>query len=208
MGLVAYHASNSPTRGSRFSGSHPGSGSEEMHRPKRSLVSSITSSSRRVWSSHVPSHQVAIFNCGNCLVRGERHRLHLRPGRQCRVPRAEPTRLLHSRRLTGAWHRNDLARRLDEMGYVQTPTEVNGLPSFELAGCLPAILEAFSTRRRDILPHIAEKGRARARRPRGGPRKPRRRSFVPSGRASARPSHWREANGDQCSFGDTGYRQL
>ncbi len=70
----------------------------------------------------------------------------------------EPTLLRRRRRLIGAWYRNELARRLVEMGYVLVPTEIGGLPSFELAGYGPAILEAFSTRRRDILAHMAEKG--------------------------------------------------
>ena len=70
----------------------------------------------------------------------------------------EPTQLQRNRRLIGAWYRNDLAGRLDAMGYVLTPTEVGGLPSFELAGYSPAMLEAFSTRRRDILSYMAEKG--------------------------------------------------
>ena len=70
----------------------------------------------------------------------------------------EPTQLQRNRRLIGAWYRNDLARRLDAMGYVLTPTEVGGLPSFELAGYSPAMLGAFSTRRRDILSYMAEKG--------------------------------------------------
>ena len=70
----------------------------------------------------------------------------------------EPTQLQRNRRLIGAWYRNDLARRLDAMGYVLTPTEVGGLPSFELAGYSSAMLEAFSTRRRDILSYMAEKG--------------------------------------------------
>ena len=46
----------------------------------------------------------------------------------------EPTQLQRNRRLIGAWYRNDLARRLGEMGYVLVPTQVGGLPSFELAG--------------------------------------------------------------------------
>ena len=70
----------------------------------------------------------------------------------------EPTALQRNRRLIGAWYRNDLARRLDEMGYVLVSTEVGGLPSFELAGYSPAMLAAFSTRRRDILSYMAEKG--------------------------------------------------
>ena len=70
----------------------------------------------------------------------------------------EPTLLQRNRRLIGAWYRNDLARRLGEMGYVLVPTQVGGLPSFELAGYSPAMLEAFSTRRRDILDYMADKG--------------------------------------------------
>ena len=70
----------------------------------------------------------------------------------------EPTLLQRNRRLIGAWYRNDLARRLGEMGYVLVPTQVGGLPSFELAGYSPALLEAFSTRRRDILDYMADKG--------------------------------------------------
>ena len=76
----------------------------------------------------------------------------------------EPTLLQRNRRLIGAWYRNDLARRLGEMGYVLVPTQVGGLPSFELAGYSPAMLEAFSTRRRDILSYMAEKGWDYARR--------------------------------------------
>ena len=70
----------------------------------------------------------------------------------------EPTLLRRNRRLIGAWYRNDLARRLGEMGYVLVPTVVGGLPSFELAGYSPAMLEAFSTRRRDILDYMADRG--------------------------------------------------
>ncbi|MDE0390686.1 MAG: relaxase domain-containing protein [Rhodospirillales bacterium] len=70
----------------------------------------------------------------------------------------EPTQLQRNRRLIGAWYRNDLARRLGELGYVLVPTQVGGLPSFELAGYSPAMLEAFSTRRRDILDYMADKG--------------------------------------------------
>ena len=70
----------------------------------------------------------------------------------------EPTQLQRNRRLIGAWYRNDLARRLGKLGYVLVPTQVGGLPSFELAGYSPAMLEAFSTRRRDILDYMADKG--------------------------------------------------
>jgi len=71
----------------------------------------------------------------------------------------EPTLLRRNRRVFGAWYRNDLARRLRGLGYELTPTTVGGLPSFEISGWSQEWLEAFSTRRRDILQHMAEQGR-------------------------------------------------
>ena len=70
----------------------------------------------------------------------------------------EPTLLKRNRRLIGAWYRNELARRLRERGHVLTPTTVGGLPGFELAGYSQAFLEAFSTRRQDILRHMEAEG--------------------------------------------------
>ena len=70
----------------------------------------------------------------------------------------EPTLLRRNRRVFGAWYRNDLAKRLRELGYELTPTTVGGLPSFEIAGWSREWLEAFSTRRRDILRHMADEG--------------------------------------------------
>ena len=70
----------------------------------------------------------------------------------------EPTLLIRNRRLIGAWYRNTLARILGEEGYNLVPTSIGGLPGFELAGYSQAHLDAFSTRRQDILRYMAEKG--------------------------------------------------
>ena len=70
----------------------------------------------------------------------------------------EPTLLRRNRRVFGAWYRNDLARRLRDLGYELTPTTVGGLPSFEIAGWSREWLKAFSTRRRDILRHMESEG--------------------------------------------------
>ena len=94
----------------------------------------------------------------------------------------EPTLLQRNRRLIGAWYRNDLARRLGEMGYVLVPTQVGGLPSFELAGYSPAMLEAFSTRRRDISTTWRTRAGSTTRRPRR-----RRRCIRGSGRTRPAP---------------------
>ncbi len=71
----------------------------------------------------------------------------------------EPTLLRRNRRVFGAWYRNDLARRLRTLGYELTPTTVGGLPSFEISGWSREWLDGFSTRRQDILQHMADEGR-------------------------------------------------
>ena len=70
----------------------------------------------------------------------------------------EPTLLRRNRRVFGAWYRNDLARRLRGLGYELVPTTVGGLPSFEIAGWSREWLEAFSTRRQDILRYMEDAG--------------------------------------------------
>ena len=70
----------------------------------------------------------------------------------------EPTPLKRNRRVFGAWYRNDLARRLRDLGYDLVPTTVGGLPSFEIAGWSREWLDAFSTRRQDILKHMEDAG--------------------------------------------------
>ncbi len=46
------------------------------------------------------------------------------------------------------------------LGYELTPTTVGGLPSFEISGWSRGWLEAFPTRRQDIMQHMADEGRA------------------------------------------------
>ncbi len=70
----------------------------------------------------------------------------------------EPVLLMRNRRLIGTWYRNALARILGEAGYRLVPTTIGGLPGFELAGYSQAHLDAFSTRRQDILRYMAEEG--------------------------------------------------
>ena len=61
-------------------------------------------------------------------------------------------------RLFGAYYRNELALRLRRAGFALRPTMIGTLPCFEIAGWPTAALEAFSSRRRDILAYIREKG--------------------------------------------------
>ncbi len=73
--------------------------------------------------------------------------------------RSLDTGRLHAQKhLIGAHYRNELARRLREMGHELTPTMIGHVPGFELAGWEKETLDAFSTRRRDIVEHIEEKG--------------------------------------------------
>ncbi len=61
-------------------------------------------------------------------------------------------------KLIGAFYRNELAWRLRQLGFALAPTMIGHVPGFELAGRDRVTLEAFSSRRRDILDYIAEKG--------------------------------------------------
>ena len=45
-----------------------------------------------------------------------------------------------------------------ELGYDLAPTMIGHVAGFEISGWDQATLDAFSTRRRDILDHIEEKG--------------------------------------------------
>ena len=70
----------------------------------------------------------------------------------------EPTLLHRNARLIGAYYRNELSRRLMEKGYSIEPAMAGRLPSFEIAGYDRGLLAAFSTRRREILAYMEEKG--------------------------------------------------
>ena len=61
-------------------------------------------------------------------------------------------------RLIGAYYRNELALRLRKAGFALRPTMIGAMPCFEIAGWPKAALEAFSSRRRDILAYIRERG--------------------------------------------------
>ncbi len=73
--------------------------------------------------------------------------------------RSLDTGSLGSRRLLiGAHYRNELARRLLALGYELQETMIGPVPGFEIAGWEKQTLDAFSTRRREIVDHIDEKG--------------------------------------------------
>ena len=72
----------------------------------------------------------------------------------------EATAIRRNKRLIGAHYRNELARRLLELGYETVPTMIGPVPGFELAGYDREMREAFSTRRRDILEDIRRRGGA------------------------------------------------
>ena len=70
----------------------------------------------------------------------------------------EPTLLHRNARLIGAYYRNELARRLTAKGYSIVPGMAGRVPSFEIAGYGRALRDAFSTRRREIVAWVEEKG--------------------------------------------------
>ena len=70
----------------------------------------------------------------------------------------EPTRIRRSKKLIGAYYRNELARRLQALGMAVTPRMVGPVPGFELAGYERSFLDAFSGRRRAILEHLERLG--------------------------------------------------
>ncbi len=63
-----------------------------------------------------------------------------------------------SKLLIGAYYRNELRTRLEEIGYATVPTLVGRMPGFEIAGYRRPMLEAFSTRRRELLDYMQERG--------------------------------------------------
>ena len=67
-------------------------------------------------------------------------------------------RLGSRRLLIGAHYRNELARRLFALGYELQETMIGSVPGFEIAGWEKGTLDAFSTRRKEIVDHIDEKG--------------------------------------------------
>ena len=77
---------------------------------------------------------------------------------QGRWKSVEPTLLHRNARLIGAYYRNELSRRLRERGYSIRDAMVGRLQSFEIEGYDRQLREAFSTRRKEILAFVDEKG--------------------------------------------------
>ncbi len=79
-----------------------------------------------------------------------------RDGEQWRS--AEIGLLRRSEKLIGAFYRNELAHGLRKAGFALRPSMIGRVPGFEISGWPRAALEAFSSRRRQILDYIREKG--------------------------------------------------
>ena len=79
-----------------------------------------------------------------------------RDGEQWRS--AEIGLLRRSEKLIGAFYRNELAHRLRREGFALRPSMIGRVPGFEISGWPRAVLEAFSSRRRQIVNYIREKG--------------------------------------------------
>ena len=71
---------------------------------------------------------------------------------------AEFTSVERSKLLIGAYYRNELRTRLEGIGYATVPTLVGRMPGFEMAGYQRPMLDAFSTRRRELLDYMADRG--------------------------------------------------
>ena len=71
---------------------------------------------------------------------------------------AEFTSVERSKLLIGAYYRNELRTRLEKIGYATVPTLVGRMPGFEIAGYQRPMLEAFSTRRRELLDYMQDRG--------------------------------------------------
>ena len=63
-----------------------------------------------------------------------------------------------SKLLIGAYYRNELRTRLEKIGYATVPTLVGRMPGFEIAGYQRPMLDAFSTRRRELLDYMQDRG--------------------------------------------------
>ncbi|MDE0048902.1 MAG: relaxase domain-containing protein, partial [Rhodospirillales bacterium] len=71
---------------------------------------------------------------------------------------AEFTAVERSKMLIGAYYRNELRMGLEKIGYATVPTLVDRMPGFEIAGYGKPMLDAFSTRRRELLDYMADRG--------------------------------------------------
>ena len=71
---------------------------------------------------------------------------------------AEFTAIERSKQLIGAVYRHELRARLERLGYATVPSLIGRVPGFEIAGYARAVLDAFSTRRRDLLAYLRDRG--------------------------------------------------
>ena len=70
----------------------------------------------------------------------------------------ELTEIRRNVKLIGAYYRQELARGLIEKGFRIERTMIGGVPGFEIAGYPRALLDAFSSRRREILAWLDKHG--------------------------------------------------
>lgn len=63
-------------------------------------------------------------------------------------------RLSGARRLIGAVYRNALATELRRLGFDLAPTMIGAVPGFEIAGCHPVVIRAFSSRSAELLEYL------------------------------------------------------
>ncbi len=70
----------------------------------------------------------------------------------------EPTEIRRNVRLIGAVYRQELARRLLALGFAIEATMIGGVPGFEIAGYGREFVDAFSSRRREILAWLDKHG--------------------------------------------------
>ncbi len=70
----------------------------------------------------------------------------------------EPTEIRRNVKLIGAFYRQELASRLIGMGFAIETTMIGAVPGFEIAGYPRALLDEFSSRRREILAWLKKHG--------------------------------------------------
>ena len=70
----------------------------------------------------------------------------------------DPMALHRNARLIGAYYRDRLARNLIARGYSIVPAMAGRVPSFDIAGFGHELCDAFSTRRREILAYVEDRG--------------------------------------------------
>ena len=70
----------------------------------------------------------------------------------------DPIALHRNARLIGAYYRDRLARNLIARGYSIVPAMAGRIPSFDIAGLGRELCDAFSTRRRELLAYVEDRG--------------------------------------------------